>query len=57
LLTLKFKEITQNQRLMKGKWVTSSNLWADIYAPRRGTWSLPWASAVSVPRLPAWLGM
>lgn len=25
-LTLKFKEITQNQRLMKGKWVTSSNL-------------------------------
>ena len=26
LLTLKFKEITQNQRLMKGKWVTSSNL-------------------------------
>lgn len=26
LLTLKFKEITQNQRLRKGKWVTSSNL-------------------------------
>lgn len=25
-LTLKFKEITQNQRLMKGKWVASSNL-------------------------------
>lgn len=26
LLTLKSKEITQTQRLMKGKWVTSSNL-------------------------------